>query len=481
MRREEIITQFAKFKLYPEGGRRAYFLYMYFIAHAYSLDDVELPAKTNMISQFCNHTNKWYFADGDLSVIKKILENVLNDSDYIHNIERRLSLGPRAVETIINQANLREISNTELVGVLKECQNKYERMALCATSLRRVDKACLDYFNDISDQKSEADAIIRTVSVSDELTTTLQEERKLLQIARDVKRQRLNLEDMVAQSRIKEIFNKYRYISLGYYTEKPKELVDYMNYITQMIKQDPEVFLRESEIVRKQEIMARDKIVNSLSQQDRKIAHIISEIPRLKDLFKLSINHIIFLLDIALQEAALRSSCSLKYLKDLTPEECHKLLLGDSIDERKVLERTENSVLLGGEEGLIILSGKEAEEYSAHYLRSQKVMQTKFSGRSACTGIYKGRVRTILSSEDFSKMNDNDIIVALNTTPDYVPIIKRAGAIITEEGGITAHASLVSRELGVPCVVGVPHITEVLKDGDLVQVDADHGIIEIIK
>ena len=80
----------------------------------------------------------------------------------------------------------------------------------------------------------------------------------------------------------------------------------------------------------------------------------------------------------------------------------------------------------------------------------------------------------------FSKFNDNEILVASMTRPEYVPLMKKAKAIITDEGGITCHAAVVSRELKVPCIIGTQIATTKLSDGDFVEVDADNGIVRIL-
>lgn len=67
------------------------------------------------------------------------------------------------------------------------------------------------------------------------------------------------------------------------------------------------------------------------------------------------------------------------------------------------------------------------------------------------------------------------------TTPDFVPAMKKAAAVITDEGGITCHAAIMSRELGIPCVIGTKIATKVLRDGDLVEVDAEKGVVRILK
>jgi len=104
----------------------------------------------------------------------------------------------------------------------------------------------------------------------------------------------------------------------------------------------------------------------------------------------------------------------------------------------------------------------------------------KLAGRVAFRGKVSGVVKIIRSQKDFYKMEKGDILIAPNTRPEYMPIMKMAGAIVTEEGGITCHAAIVSRELKIPCIVGVQGVTNALKDGDLVEVDAIEGAINKI-
>jgi len=66
------------------------------------------------------------------------------------------------------------------------------------------------------------------------------------------------------------------------------------------------------------------------------------------------------------------------------------------------------------------------------------------------------------------------------TSPDFIIAIKKCSAIVTNLGGITSHAAIISREFGIPCIVGAKNATEILKTGDLVEVDADNGIVKII-
>jgi len=95
----------------------------------------------------------------------------------------------------------------------------------------------------------------------------------------------------------------------------------------------------------------------------------------------------------------------------------------------------------------------------------------------ASPGSAVGRVNLIPTAEDISKMEDRAVLVTDMTTPDFVPAMKKAVAIVTNTGGMTSHAAIVSRELGIPCVVGSKNATEILKGGQIVTVDGTHGMV----
>ena len=102
-------------------------------------------------------------------------------------------------------------------------------------------------------------------------------------------------------------------------------------------------------------------------------------------------------------------------------------------------------------------------------------------GLCACAGTAIGPAKIITSAAELAKLEPGDILVTYQTTPDFVRAMKRAAAIVTNEGGITCHAAIVSRELGIPCVIGTRIATQVFKDGDVLQVKASHGIVRKVK
>ena len=98
-------------------------------------------------------------------------------------------------------------------------------------------------------------------------------------------------------------------------------------------------------------------------------------------------------------------------------------------------------------------------------------------GLGASPGTAAGTVRFIKQIDETDRVTGDDILVTSVTTPDMVPAMQRAAAVITDEGGMTSHAAIVSRELGVPSVVGATNATEILNDGQEVTVDGEKGVI----
>jgi pyruvate,water dikinase len=105
---------------------------------------------------------------------------------------------------------------------------------------------------------------------------------------------------------------------------------------------------------------------------------------------------------------------------------------------------------------------------------NRKVILT---GDPASPGIASGAVRLLHSAKDIDKIHQGEVLVAPQTNPDYVPAMKKACAIVTEHGGRTSHAAIVSRELGIPAVVGTPNAMSALKNGQVITVEGATGKI----
>lgn len=105
----------------------------------------------------------------------------------------------------------------------------------------------------------------------------------------------------------------------------------------------------------------------------------------------------------------------------------------------------------------------------------ERVIITK--GLGASPGMASGKVKIIKDTDELDKIQKGDILVTVMTTPDMVPAMKRANGIITDEGGVTCHAAIVSRELGIPCVVGTGDATKILPENSVITLDGNKGLV----
>lgn len=121
------------------------------------------------------------------------------------------------------------------------------------------------------------------------------------------------------------------------------------------------------------------------------------------------------------------------------------------------------------------------ELYSEEHLSGDHELLRGAVASRAEEGMVRGKVRIVLDPHEYGDFPEGDILVAPMTTPEYIFLMKRAAAVITDTGGLTSHAAIVSRELKKPCLVGTKLATKIFKDGDLVEVDTDKGTAVLVK
>ncbi|HPN15033.1 MAG TPA: PEP-utilizing enzyme [bacterium] len=177
------------------------------------------------------------------------------------------------------------------------------------------------------------------------------------------------------------------------------------------------------------------------------------------------------------EKVATAMGLDMSWMQYALPMELLPLLCGDEKVKSAIQIRQDIGVLFHVNENdhQEIISGPSIREY--YEALEQRVASSEIRGSSASLGKAIGPVRVILNQADFDKFMPGDVLVASMTRPEYVPIMKKAAAVITDEGGLTCHAAIVSRELGVPCIIGTQVATKILKDGDMVEVDANHSRI----
>ncbi len=144
--------------------------------------------------------------------------------------------------------------------------------------------------------------------------------------------------------------------------------------------------------------------------------------------------------------------------------------------------RKENYGILMIDGKMQIFTGKDVEKLKEQGSKDHEFVK-EFKGMTAFPGIAQGNVKIIKNQYDesaFRKFNAGDVLVSSMTLPGMAILMEKAAAVITDEGGMLSHAAIISRELKKPCIIGTKIATKVLKNGDLVEVDANSGIVRRI-
>ncbi|MEK6910357.1 MAG: PEP-utilizing enzyme [Nanoarchaeota archaeon] len=168
-------------------------------------------------------------------------------------------------------------------------------------------------------------------------------------------------------------------------------------------------------------------------------------------------------------------------------DEILDLIKGGKLNEKEIEERRKSYFIYSRNGKVKILSGVDAQNTIDKFV--DKNISQEITGRVAHKGIVRARAKVIkVNIKNYDKMNKvvdemkkGDVLVVETTEPSIILACNKASAIVTNQGGMMSHAAIVARELKIPCIVGTNNATEMINDGDLIEVDADKGIVRIIK
>jgi len=276
---------------------------------------------------------------------------------------------------------------------------------------------------------------------------------------------------------LEKYVKKYAWLPIYDFTDKPLTRQDVQSQIAQAPDAAKELANLTSH--QKKGLLEYQKFFKTIKDKDFKklveIVHYFSYLKEMRDDYR---RHAYYLWFPFWQEVGKRLS--------LTAEEATCLIepeliaaLNEGKDFRDLAKRRSKRYALWFKEGkLKVYAGDETKE--VEQLITPLKTSSEITGFAASKGKVTGRVNVIYHQGEFAKFKDGDILVTTMTHPEFLLIMKKSAAIVTDEGGITSHAAIVARELGVPCIIGTKIATKVLKDGELVEVDANKGIVRKI-
>jgi len=153
-------------------------------------------------------------------------------------------------------------------------------------------------------------------------------------------------------------------------------------------------------------------------------------------------------------------------------------LNGDKLIKLKEVKNLTDFCAISTKDSFTKLNKDDAETLYNNITTATETSELK--GTIAYSGVTRGKVRIILDPSKTKLFNEGDILVAEMTRPEYVPFMDKASAVVTDGGGALCHAAIIARELKKPCIIGTKIATQILHDGDLVEVDANNGVVRIV-
>ncbi len=295
---------------------------------------------------------------------------------------------------------------------------------------------------------------------------------------------RLALKKKIYEHEISKLYNKYWWTKIGWENMKPLVYDDFRKIIKQYQKKTDlkKILVRDKNYLKnlKEE---KNKIINKFLI-NKKITHWLdffdkyAEIHELRKEMQAKSVYSFYLL---LKEISRRKKLKLNDLEWLFFNEVIDLLKGNEVNYKLISKRKKGAAVYITKNKEIIYSGQDAIKIKNKFIKetTNKKIGDFICGIPVSKGKVIGTVKVCSgAAEALKKVKKNDILVCGMTLPDYIVAMRKAAAIVTDEGGITCHAAVISRELDIPCVIGTKISTQVLMDGDRVEVDANKGIIK---
>jgi len=156
-------------------------------------------------------------------------------------------------------------------------------------------------------------------------------------------------------------------------------------------------------------------------------------------------------------------------------------ILSGKIPPEKVLAKRDEGYFFGNNQLFVGETRHSIEKLFRITFKVRKFDNAVLEGDIAQKGKVRGFVRRVMGHKQIGKMKEGEILISSMTIPDFLPAIKKAAAIVTNEGGTLCHAAIIARELKKPCIVGTKFATHILRNGDYVEVDANKGIVTFVK
>ena len=439
--------------------------------------------------------DKCYFLyawDDLYAILDELLSRCRKDKDYLRFLLDKDEEVCNEVLTFLKRTDsvdLAKKSNEELYELYPQLDRMYGKILSVSHIIEGFTLTSEDKIRQKADQlaKENSDEVLKILAAPLWPSFLSAEHNELYKIVLEIKKSGLGKMDTASLKKYPSVYKKleqhqkkYFWKANSYASAKVLKVEDFIEEINGIIRKGIDV---EQKIMEFEDIKThkekKEKVLKRLNNAELSELIAVHDVMfRLHDHRKEVTTITLTYVDRLLTEIGKRHNVAPELMRYIRPEE-----ISETASMKEELQsRRHKSVFLTLPEGIYVYTGKEAEMYISE-LSKQRTFQEGhvIKGNCASKGKAIGIVKVCRGEKEISKMKEGEILVACMTQPEFVPAMKKAIAVITDEGGLTCHAAIVSRELGIPCVIGTRIATQVLKDGMKVEVDADKGMVRILE
>jgi len=412
------------------------------------------------------------FEDFGKSILIKV-----KDHNFTSTLAAKSRFYANAMAKKLKFKNLATLSDKQLYRLYSELVELYGQFALYSIPLWLLgEKALATEAKKILEKKSTAqlDKIYTTIITPANPSYTFKEELEILKLAKD---------KCFSKEKLQKLANNYGFIIYDNQGPNSKKVADYLKEIKTVAEKNNIEF----EYAEKKNYYGRfkrqqNKIIAGLkfNAREKNIIQALQHAALLQDMRKYYNAYFNFKTENLFREMAKRLKTDYTLLRYLAPQEMEIVWKSQKLNS-DLKQRLKECVLTVENGKANVYTGKALQPFLLLKKEEADNEKTELRGEIASLGKTSGIARVLMSAGEIEKIKKGEVLVTPMTTPDFMTAIKKCVAIVTDEGGITCHAAIIAREMRIPCIIGTKNATRVLHDGDLVEVDADAGVVRILK
>ncbi len=484
---KEVISDLKKIPWYKHGHYRNSYLFSEYIVRGFTLNHFRRAGINAHFTNFLKIGWDHYIDENDRrKLIEAARESATKDNFFLqHYLERYKEDCNRAIEIAKTIAALpmKNCTNQELISSFQQFIDSHVQLGHWLWNLEFV-----NFFLDeqirklLKDRVKNIDAFLLDISYYEKELDFILEQRELLQLALKLQSKNRGKIDEELDQELQQHCLKYAWLNMYIYDGSPFDHNYYVTRLKEYLQQNPAVLLQQLQQEKKNKKQKSEETLMIFKDEPEilSLLNMIQELMYFKS-YRIDVyTHTTFMVFPLLEEISSRLGITRLILVNLSEEEIVQGLLNGKINLSDYEQRKKEDVVLKLGENIYRYSGEDAAAIRLIFPEEDFSHLGEVQGTMAYPGKVQGKAKVVQSELQLGKVQKGDVLIAPMTNPNYIPAFGKIVAIVTDEGGILCHSAIVSREMKIPCVMGTKMGTRVFKDGDLVEVDADQGVVRKI-